>query len=95
MGCAAPPLELISRKRCRCEGSALDRHTHRASGALNDLHRGLDAVGVEVGHLGVGDLANLVAADLAHLVGQRVLGPLLDPGSLLDCLLYTSPSPRD
>ena len=29
---------------------------HRAGGAVDDLHRGLDVVGVEVGHLGLGDL---------------------------------------
>ena len=29
--------------------------THRAGGALDDLHRGVDVVGVQVGHLQFGD----------------------------------------
>src|SRR5690606_37774835 len=53
--------------RYRVPRSALDGYAHRAGGALDDLHRRLDVVGVEVGHLDLGDLAHLGGGHLAHL----------------------------
>src|SRR5690349_11120483 len=45
----------------------LDRHTHRPRRALDDPHRGLDGLAVEVGHLLLGDLLDLGLGDLADL----------------------------
>src|SRR4029079_6097736 len=58
--------------------------THRAGGALDDLHRGLDVVGVQVRHLGRGDLAHLVLGQLADLLLVRDARTLLQAGGLLD-----------
>src|SRR5690606_30696920 len=52
-------------------GSALDGDAHRAGRALDDLHRGLDVVRVEVGELRLRDLAHLVAGDRGDLGGVR------------------------
>jgi hypothetical protein len=57
-------------------------NSHRASGAFDLLHGGVDVVGVEVGHLGLGDLANLLAADPAGRLTLRGLRAFLDPGRL-------------
>src|SRR4051794_40724283 len=47
---------------CFCGArSAVDGDAHRAGGPLDDLHRGIEVVGVDVGELGGGDLAHLVA----------------------------------
>ena len=69
----------------RPEGTAVrDGHAHRAGGALDDEHGVLDVVGVEVGHLGLGDLTHLGLGDRGDLRGPRVRGTLLDAGSLED-----------
>src|SRR6201747_2691975 len=59
---------------------------HRAGGALDDLHRRVDVVGVQVRQLGGGDLAHLVLGQLADLVLLRDTGTLGDAGGLLDQL---------
>ena len=48
-------------------GSALDGDPHRAGGARDDLFRRLHGGGVEVGHLGLGDLPHLRGGDRADL----------------------------
>src|SRR5690606_7463311 len=65
-------------------GSALDGDAHRAGRALDDLHRGLDVVRVEVGELRLRDLAHLVAGDRGDLGGVRGRRALGDAGGLLD-----------
>src|SRR5215218_8114048 len=59
-------------------GSELGVDAHLTSGAGDDLHRGVDVVGVEVGHLGLGDLADLVLGEPAGLGLVRLAGALLD-----------------
>src|SRR6185436_17096115 len=54
--------------------------THRARGALDGLDGGLDAGGIEVGHLGAGDLFDLLLGDLADLGLVRHTGPLRHAG---------------
>ena len=48
-----------------------DLDAHAAGGALDLAGRGLDVVGVEVGHLDLGDLADLVAGDPADGLALR------------------------
>jgi hypothetical protein len=57
-----PPVLIPSRPGCSAtQRRVLDVDAHRASGALDLEHGGLDAVRIEVGHLDLGDLADLVA----------------------------------
>src|SRR5680860_1423794 len=65
---------------------SVGRDAHRAGGALDDLHRRVDVVGVEVGQLGRGDLAHLVLGQLADLLLVRDTRPLLQTCRLLDHL---------
>src|SRR3954451_22266161 len=58
--------------------SLLDGDAHRARGARDDLLGGLDVVGVEIGHLLLRDLAQLLLADGADLGRLRRAGTLLD-----------------
>src|ERR1700722_999126 len=44
-----------------------DGDAHRPGGAGDDLGRSVDVIGVEVGLLGLGDLANLIPGDLGDL----------------------------
>jgi len=44
-------------------GQADDLDAHAAGGAVDQPHRSVDVVGVEVGHLDARDLADLVAGD--------------------------------
>jgi hypothetical protein len=74
---SAPNLRCVLRQTC---------DAHRAGGAGDDLHRAVDVVGVEVLHLGLGDLADLVPGQLADLDLVRLAGALLDAGGLLDQL---------
>src|SRR5690349_13662790 len=55
---------------------------HRARGALDDLHAGLDVVDVEVGQLDLRDLADLVTGDLAGRRALRRGRALVDAGGL-------------
>src|SRR5580765_892567 len=64
----------------------LGRDAHRAGCALHDLHRGVDVVGVEVGHLGQRDLADLVLGQPTDLLLVWNPGALLQAGRLLDQL---------
>ena len=64
----------------RC-GLLRDLDAHAAGRALDDLHRGVDVVGVEVGHLGLGDRADLVARDGADLVAVGLARALVDAGA--------------
>ena len=59
-----------------------DGDAHGPGGPGDDVHRGVDVVGVQVGHLGLGDLLDLGLADLADGL-QRVAGALLQAGGLL------------
>src|SRR5207302_2003031 len=59
-----------------------DLDAHAAGRALDDLHAGLDVVDVEVGQLGLGDLADLVARDAAHGLAPRRGGALVDARGL-------------
>src|SRR6478672_2131406 len=79
--CSAP-----GSRRTRPRGvrgrSALDGDAHRTGGALDDLHRGLDVVGVEVGLLGLGDLPDLVTGEPTDLLLVRDARALLEAGGL-------------
>src|SRR4051812_3793448 len=66
--------------------SALDRDAHGAGGAGDDLLGGVQVVGVQVGHLGGGDVADLVAGDLGDLGLVRLAGALLHARGLEDQL---------
>src|SRR5690242_20537781 len=66
--------------------TSVSRDAHGAGGALDDLHRGVDVVRVEVGELGRGDLAHLVLGQLADLLLVRDARTLAEAGSLLDQL---------
>src|SRR5215212_6026176 len=65
---------------------SLGADAHRAGGALDDLHRSLDVVGVEVGHLGLRDVADLLLGEPTDLLLVRHAGTLLEAGGLLDQL---------
>jgi len=67
--------------RCHLGG---DGDAHLACGALDDLHRGVDVVGVEVGHLGLSDLADLRLGDAAGLDLVRLARALLQASGLED-----------
>src|SRR6266508_1021869 len=67
-------------------GGSVDGDAHGASGPLDDLHRGVDVARVQIRHLGLGDLADLVLGDLADLVLVRDRRALLQTGGLLDHL---------
>src|SRR5215213_8704171 len=66
--------------------SALDGDAHRARGTGDDLRGGLDVVRVEVLHLGLRDLADLVLRELGDLGLVRLAGALGHAGGLLDQL---------
>ena len=69
---------------CTPPALADDLDAHAPGGSLDDLHAGLDVVRVEVGHLLLGDLADLVAG---HASGHRALrgrGAGGDPGGLAE-----------
>src|SRR3954454_7184823 len=59
-------------------------HAHRLGRAGDDAHRLVDVAGVQVGHLRLGDLAHLVAAEAPDLLAVRLAGALLDAQRLLD-----------
>src|SRR5690606_11481721 len=54
----------------------------RTGRPLHHLHGGLDVVGVEVGHLGFGDLLHLRPGHRPHLVDVGLGRPLVDAGGL-------------
>src|SRR4051812_8567367 len=59
------------------ESGVDDRDAHRTSSAGDDLRGLIDVVRVEVGLLGLGDLADLVPGDLGDLGLVRLAGALL------------------
>src|SRR5215469_15388500 len=71
---------------CRPSRSALDRDAHRSGGAHDDLLRCLDRGRVQVGHLGLRDLAHLRRGERADLGLVRLAAALVDAGGLLDQL---------
>src|SRR5258708_35239867 len=73
-----------SHSRGRATGSLADGDAHRASGAGDDLFGGFDAVGVQVLHLLLGDVAQLLWGDAANLRLVRCTGTLVYARGLLD-----------
>src|SRR4051794_15350530 len=67
---------------CRRLPSPLDGDAHRPGGAGDDLLGLVEGVGVEVRHLGLRDLADLVAGHRGDLGLVRLAGALLHPGGL-------------
>src|SRR3954447_14790177 len=80
-GASSPAFRSIVRRHASLLGHL---HAHRAGGARDDLGRLVDVVGVQVGHLLLGDLAHLGLADRADLVAVRLARALLEPDRLLD-----------
>ena len=62
----------------------LDDDAHGAGGAGDHAHSGLDAGGVQVGHLGLSDLADIFLADGGNLGLVGDTGAGLDVAGLLD-----------
>src|SRR5436190_24290015 len=85
-GSGEPERALPRRRMAGVAGtsSVPDGDAHGTGGAGDDLRRGVDVVGVEVGHLALGDLADLRPADGRDLVDVRLAGALLDTGRLED-----------
>src|SRR5215212_5020273 len=59
-------------------------HPHRAGGPGDDARRSLHVLGVEIGQLALGYLADLVLGDGAHLGAVRLARALLEADRLLD-----------
>src|SRR3990167_1787846 len=59
-------------------------HAHLACAARDDFHRGVDVVTVEIGHLDLGDLLQLLARELADLLFKRIAAAGLETERLLD-----------
>src|SRR3954466_5102740 len=59
-----------------------DRDAHRPGGAGDDLLGLVEVVGVEVGHLGGGNLADLITGDRGDLRLVRLARSLVDTGGL-------------
>src|SRR5260370_36309724 len=75
----------ISSHPCGCAaGSLADGDAHRASGAGDDLFGGFDAVGVQVLHLLLSDVAQLLRGDAANLRLVRRARALLHARGLLE-----------
>ena len=72
--------------RCnsQCQSGVGNGHAHGAGGTLDHAHRRLDAGRVQVGHLLLGDLANLSLGQLANLGLVRLAGTALQTQRLLD-----------
>src|SRR5208283_788466 len=63
-------------------GCLFDGNAHRPGGTGDDLGGCVDVVGVEIGFLGLGDLADLIPADLGDLGLVRLRRALAHTGSL-------------
>src|SRR3954447_2283425 len=70
--------------RTNGEPSGPDGDAHGTRGAGDDLRGRVDVVGVEVGHLALGDLPDLRLADRSDLGRVRLARALLDTGRLED-----------
>src|SRR3954452_23078337 len=70
--------------RTNGEPSVPDGDAHGTCGAGDDLRGRVDVVGVEVGHLALGDLAHLRLRDRGDLSRVRLAGTLLHTGRLED-----------
>src|SRR5258708_17233628 len=70
--------------RGRATGSLADGDAHRASGAVDDLFGGFDAVGVQVLHLLLSDVAQLLRGDAANLRLVRRARALLHARGLVE-----------
>src|SRR5665647_1118396 len=78
----SPPTSAAGR-RARPSGCLLlYLDAHAAGGALDDLHRGVDVVGVEIWRLGLGDGADLLAGHRADLLAVGLAGTLVDAEGL-------------
>src|SRR5690606_17303279 len=64
--------------------SALHRQAHRTGGTRDGAHGRVQVGSGQVGFLRLGDLLELGAGDLAHLLGVRALGTALHAGRLLE-----------
>src|SRR5205809_643696 len=69
---------------CRARASVHHLQAHRASRAGHHFHSGVQVVRVQIGHLDLGDLFQLRARDLPHLLPVGGGGPLLNAGFLLE-----------
>jgi hypothetical protein len=58
---------------------SFDDNTHTPGGTFNHLHGFLDAVGIKVRHLCMGDLLDLGFGDLSHLELVRFSRAFFDP----------------
>src|SRR5215469_16900573 len=76
--CAGPRWRPGTAETSRNGELALDLDAHRPGGAGDDLLGGLDRVGVQVWHLGLGDAPKLRRGDRADLGLVRLLGALVD-----------------
>src|SRR3954453_18252953 len=65
-----------------CRRLADDLDPHGSGGAFDLTHRGVDVVGVEIGHLDARDLADLVAGHAPHGLALGGSRPELDSGGL-------------
>ena len=76
----------LARRRLAVLAADADRrhvHAHRAGGARDDLRRSVQVACVQVRHLRLGDLADLVAGQPADLLGSARRA-LLEPKRFLD-----------
>ena len=64
--------------------SVADDDAHGAAGTFDHADGGLDIRAVEVGHLLLGDLADIFLADRCNLVSLGDTGSSLDSAGLLD-----------
>src|SRR6266550_4106023 len=74
--------EPTTSRRSGCLSLSDDVDTHAASFPFDLAGGGLDVVGVEVGHLDCGDLADLVLRHASNCLALRRRGALLDAGCL-------------
>src|SRR5665647_797545 len=85
-GLAEFVVERTSAGPATCRSVSAGGDAHGPSRAGDDLGRLLDVVGVEVFHLRLGDLANLVGREMGDLCLVRLARALGHAGSLLDQL---------
>src|SRR5258706_4078430 len=88
IGYCLPGVSLVFQARRRLAradtSEALHFDAHAAGAARNGAHRGLEVGGGQVGGLGLGHFLDLLAGDLAHLVGIGRAAPLFNADGLAD-----------